>query len=137
MKTVYGKGQKFARIGKLLFQRSITIDDMTANELGSGLGYDSKEPSPTTSAKKKATKAYQNSLEAYKEEQQQMEEDFEKIKNLNAERRLEWYLQRMLERLANKKKEVLNDQDVLGRSNDVDGKLSNNVRHVLGRRRDT
>ena len=37
----------------------------------------------------------------------------------------------MLERLANKKKEVLDMQDILGRSNDIDGKLSNNIRHVL------
>ena len=34
----------------------------------------------------------------------QMQDDFEKIKNLDAEHRLEWYLQCMLERLANKKR---------------------------------
>ena len=98
MKNAYGRG-RFAKIGNLLFHRTLRIEDMTSENLGLGLGYNPKPPK-----QEKANKAYQNKVDAYNEEKKQMEDDFEKIKNLNAEHRLEWYLQRMLERLANKKK---------------------------------
>ena len=99
---------------------------MTANDLGIGLGYNPKQPTIKSENEKKM-KAYQNQLNAYNEVKKQMEDDFKKIKNLDAEHRLEWYLQRMLERLANKKKDVLDMQDIRGHLNDIDGKLSNNI----------
>jgi len=68
MKSAYGRG-RFARIGNLLFQRTLRIENMTSNDLGLGLGYNPKPPSPTASAKQQAKKSYQNSVEAYKEEQ--------------------------------------------------------------------
>ena len=129
MKDAYGRG-RFDRIGNFLFTKNLCIEHMTASDLGKGLGYDPKEPTIKSEEDKKK-KTYQNQLDAYNEEKKQMQNDFEKIKNLDAEHRLEWYLQRMLERLANKKKDVLDMQDVLGRPNDIDGKLSNNVRHLL------
>ena len=59
---------------------------------------------PKETKRKKKTKKHQNSVQAYEEEKKQMNDDFEKIKNLHADHRFEWYLQRTLERLAKKKK---------------------------------
>ena len=105
MKDAYGRG-RFDRIGNFLFTKNLCIEHMTASDLGKGLGYDPKEPTIKSEEEKKK-KTYQNQLDAYNEEKKQMQNDFEKIKNLDAEHRLEWYLQRMLERLANKKKRCI------------------------------
>ena len=105
MKDAYGKG-RFSKIGNLLFQKGLCIGNMAANDLGIGLGYNPKQPKQITSEKEKAKKVYQNQVDAYNEEKKQIEDGFDKIKNLNAEHRLEWYLQRMLERLANKKRSI-------------------------------
>ena len=125
MERSYERG-KFDQIGKLVFKK-IGIENMKPEHL---CIHNPKKPREVSENAKK-TKKYQNSVQAYEEEKKQMEDDFEKIKNLHADHRLEWYLQRTLERLANKKKEVLDLQDVNGHSNDLDGKLSNNIRHVL------
>ena len=126
MEKSYENGTKFDQIGKLVFKK-IGIESIKPEHLNI---HNPKKPKEVSENAKK-TKKYQNSVQAYEEEKKQMDDDFEKIKNLHADHRLEWYLQRTLERLANKKKEVLDLQDVNGHPNDTDGKLSNNIRHVL------
>ena len=98
METSYERG-KFDQIGKLVFKK-IGIENMKPEHL---CIHNPRKPREVPENAKN-TKKYQNSVQAYEEEKKQMEDDFEKIKNLHADHRLEWYLQRTLERLANKKK---------------------------------
>ena len=93
------QGSKYDQIGKLVFQK-IGIENMKPEHL---CIHNPKKPKDVPD-NKKTSKNYLNSVQAYEEEKKQMKDDFEKIKKLHADHRLEWYLQRTLERLANKKK---------------------------------
>ena len=118
---------QYVKIKQFIFDRNRDYADLSPNDLGIYIFNKDKPLEPA-----KPTKAYKNALRLYEKEKDCKEKDYKLLGELNKEDRELWWLRRMLERFASKKKsDVLCYQDIMGQNPLREIKLPKNVLHLL------
>ena len=121
-----GNSQPYVKIKQFIFDRTKEYAELSSNDLGIYINKN-KPDEPV-----KQGKVSKNALRLNEKERKCKENDYKLLGDLNKEDREPWWLRRMLERFATRKKgDVLSYQDIMGHTQLREIKLPKNVLHLL------